>query len=332
MRNMLIEVAVALFALVVASQVAVAARYIAGPPIDRTCGGVHLEAELLDIEGPRRAQWCNATSGRCEAFDMFKYRLRCPNSERVTNAVSVWWDSSSLDVTLRWRFGDKIALRQTPQAQWQWYDPGYAPKLDGVRFFEKAGPAPRGIIRRLVDASPFWQIALWALLAAYGYIAYQGYFDNYNGSFSAGTTILGCLAYFIVALLSNHNYWIRFLDGEQGGFDGFHFIVALFLVLPFFLIRFFKRFVMGCHYVFVAHPAAPVVDQAHATGGAIDAKALVRALTPTDEELKGQSRKWRFMLRSDAAKARALKEKLDAEAAVATAAVARERARAARND
>ncbi len=89
---------------------------------------------------------------------------------------------------------------------------------------------------------------------------------------------------------------------------------------------------MGWHYVFVAHPAAPAINTAVAQNSALDFSQLKSALTPTAEELTGKPRKWAFQYRTDAAKARALQEKLDADAAIARAAVERERARRARRD
>jgi hypothetical protein len=108
----------------------------------------------------------------------------------------------------------------------------------------------------------------------------------------------------------------------------FYLIVLFILVL--WLGGFGKLAVVGMYYLFVPHRAATYILPALRDEDRIDAGGLADALTPSDESLINPPPA--YQSRSQAAKASALKAKLDADAEVAEAAIRRERARAALAD
>lgn len=108
-------------------------------------------------------------------------------------------------------------------------------------------------------------------------------------------------------------------------FHSWIFYVAVFA----FGIIIYKPFLIGWHYLWVEHPAEPIINQAIDDGQAIDGDALAKALTPTGIDLFDiQQPAW--YSEQQTKKARALKEKLDEDARLAEAAIARERAWAAK--
>jgi Skp family chaperone for outer membrane proteins len=92
------------------------------------------------------------------------------------------------------------------------------------------------------------------------------------------------------------------------------------------LLFYLPRFVIGCDYLFRKHPAAAVVVPAVRKGTALNASKLADALTPDLRDM--ELRKPAFKHKHDVEKARALKEKLDADAELADAAIQREQKRA----
>jgi hypothetical protein len=86
----------------------------------------------------------------------------------------------------------------------------------------------------------------------------------------------------------------------------------------------------GLHYVFVAHPAEDVINPALRNQLAIDRERFAAAVKP-DRELLSRP-PLSFISRNQEARARALKEKLDANADLTRAAINRERARASQQD
>jgi hypothetical protein len=87
-----------------------------------------------------------------------------------------------------------------------------------------------------------------------------------------------------------------------------------------------KGFVAGLHYMFVPHAAEPIISGALDRGVAINTAKLADALTPDIGELETPHSKMYY--EHQTLKARKLKEKLDADAAIAEATIARERKRA----
>jgi hypothetical protein len=86
------------------------------------------------------------------------------------------------------------------------------------------------------------------------------------------------------------------------------------------------RFLVGRDWYTREHPAEKVVAPAVKAKRAIDINQLADALTPDVRDLELHSPSYRF--RHDAEKARALKEKLDADAALAESAMRREKKQA----
>ena len=93
-----------------------------------------------------------------------------------------------------------------------------------------------------------------------------------------------------------------------------------------FAVVYGKRFISGCHYIFVRHPTEPIITPALRSGDAIDHKALGETLLreANDPGLKPQ-----FHYENQAKHARAMKQKLDGDTQIAEATIRRERARAA---
>jgi hypothetical protein len=93
-----------------------------------------------------------------------------------------------------------------------------------------------------------------------------------------------------------------------------------------FAVAYGKRFISGLHYIFVRHPTEPIITPALRSGDAIDHKALGETLLREANDL---GLKPQFHYQNQAKHARAMKEKLDADAEIAEATIRRERARAA---
>jgi hypothetical protein len=88
-----------------------------------------------------------------------------------------------------------------------------------------------------------------------------------------------------------------------------------------------KPFIHGWNYLFVEHPAEPVVGPALQTQSPINPRELKDALTTGRAELENPLPAYHY--RNQTERAEALKEKLQADAEIAEAAIRRERARAA---
>jgi hypothetical protein len=105
-------------------------------------------------------------------------------------------------------------------------------------------------------------------------------------------------------------------------------LFAFLSLLPFLILFVFyvPRFIAGWDWLSRKHPAEPVVAPALRTGSAINAHKLADVLTPDPRDL--DLRKPAFRHKHDAEKAKALKEKLDADADLAEATIRREQKRA----
>jgi hypothetical protein len=104
------------------------------------------------------------------------------------------------------------------------------------------------------------------------------------------------------------------------------FSLTLLVVLPLFVWLFAKPFLKGFDYLFVPHPAEQVVERALASGEPVDAAALSAALAPDLSQITAPPPVFRS--ENQAARARALQDKLKADQAVAEEAIRREAARA----
>jgi hypothetical protein len=79
-------------------------------------------------------------------------------------------------------------------------------------------------------------------------------------------------------------------------------------------------------YLFVEHPAEPIVHEAVRRGKRLDTRTLQHALTPSESALDLDRPLYHY--ENQTRKARALKQKLDQDAEIAQAAIRRERTRA----
>jgi hypothetical protein len=132
-------------------------------------------------------------------------------------------------------------------------------------------------------------------------------------------------AYFAFSLLTfntalDSNALVQMAD-QYVLFHSWLFIVA---VLAFFGIN-AMSLARGWDYLFVKHPAEPIVNEAVSSGTAIDNHALTAALTLNPAEIHDPMPAWHY--EHQAEKARKLAEKLDRDTELARAAIARERAR-----
>lgn len=98
------------------------------------------------------------------------------------------------------------------------------------------------------------------------------------------------------------------------------------VVLPLFLWIYARPFVIGFDYLFIPHPAENAVEAAVRLGKPVDGAKLSEALLPDINELVAPPPAYRS--RNQAARARALRDKLEADQALAEEAVRREQARA----
>jgi hypothetical protein len=118
----------------------------------------------------------------------------------------------------------------------------------------------------------------------------------------------------------------------------FVFVIALYMTVAFghpivyagwglaFIVTYGKKFVGGCHYLFVRHPTEPIITPALQSGDAVDHRAVGRVLA--GEAIDGGA-KPTFHYTNQAKKAREAAENLVADAKLAELKLRRERARAA---
>ncbi len=99
--------------------------------------------------------------------------------------------------------------------------------------------------------------------------------------------------------------------------------------IPYYLV-YGRPAIRGWHYLFVRHPAEPVVRPALKSGGAIDIKAIAKALWPSSSDIEEPPPAYKSQHMKE--RAEALKAKLEAYAGLAKAMERRERARAALAD
>jgi hypothetical protein len=109
----------------------------------------------------------------------------------------------------------------------------------------------------------------------------------------------------------------------------FHSWLFVFAVIFFFATN-VAPLVRGWHYLFVKHPAADIVNSAVRSGTPIHGQSLARALWVSPQDVFQWRPRWYY--EHQAEKARKLKDKLDRDADLARAAIARERARAELRD
>jgi hypothetical protein len=100
--------------------------------------------------------------------------------------------------------------------------------------------------------------------------------------------------------------------------------IIKYLVFPVYVVYYGKAFIRGCNYLFVRHPVAPTIASALLSGDAIDIKTVAATLA---EGASDQGSKPAHHYEHQAEKAREIAEQLERDAAVAEAALKRERAR-----
>ena len=101
---------------------------------------------------------------------------------------------------------------------------------------------------------------------------------------------------------------------------------SVLVVLPLFLWMYTKPFLAGFDYLFVPHPAENAVETALRLGEPVDGAKLSEALIPDIKDLVAPPPAYHS--KNQAAKARALREKLEADQALAEELIRREQARA----
>jgi hypothetical protein len=91
-------------------------------------------------------------------------------------------------------------------------------------------------------------------------------------------------------------------------------------------LGFLPAFLRGCHYLFVPHAAEPIITPALRRGTSIDTAALADVIEPDMKHFHHPPPA--YQSENQAARARALKDKIDADTELAEAALRRERAAA----
>ena len=135
----------------------------------------------------------------------------------------------------------------------------------------------------------------------------------------------GAVALLLIVILSQLTYATSLPGRGWYGFGSFFFWVTTLVVLPLALTLFAKPFFVGCDYLFVHHPAERVVADALKQGKPIDEAALAAAMAPDVTTLHDPPPVYRS--ENQAARARALREKLEADQKLAEEAIRREEAR-----
>ena len=200
-------------------------------------------------------------------------------------------------------------------------------ELSQIQAQERHDDAQFGAAPAWENLSPIPQFLILGLSIALTMVAWRGLGDNDWRMAPLGIFNL----YLPVSLLffnatakgsSGFAYW---LDTTLF-FHSWLFLLALIAVIAVGAEPFMK----GWDYYFIKHPAESVIEQALSTGEGTDYDALAAALTTNLAEFNDPPSAWHS--RNQAEKAAALKEKLDADARLAEAAIARERARDAERD
>jgi hypothetical protein len=174
--------------------------------------------------------------------------------------------------------------------------------------------------------SPYPQLLILAFLVLLSWISRRGRDKNeeywgWNGPLNV---------YFGLSLLtfntsSDSNKIVQTAD-QYLFFHSWIFVIALLL----FFITNAVPFAKGWNYLFVKHPAADIVNSAVSDGTPIEGPALAKSLRLDPRALLAWRPHWYW--KQEAQKARRLQEKLDQDAELARAAIARERARAELRD
>jgi hypothetical protein len=173
--------------------------------------------------------------------------------------------------------------------------------------------------------SPWPQLAILCCFMAVSGMAWLGRYESQNGlknwSINVPFNLYFALSLFTFTTAGDSNSLAQSLDNSVF----FHSGLFLIVICAFFAINAIPL-VKGWYYLFVKHPATDVVNSAVRSGAPIDGSALTRTLRISPRELLEWRPRWYW--EHQAEKARKLSEKLDRDAELARAAVARERARA----
>lgn len=186
----------------------------------------------------------------------------------------------------------------------------------------------------LYALSPYLQItavlglAFLGILAHAGERAVDGTAGVETGGLAGRTFSMVVVAAFAAAVSHSHLHSIAVEKVVYSSTFSLM-IYTLFLgVLVYFLIVATVPIIAGWHYLFVKHPAAPLVTSALATRSSIDMPGLATSVMPSQTDLQGIPTRSAIATKTDAVKARELADKLDADAKLVDTAIARERLRA----
>lgn len=336
-----------------------------GRPIDAACNSSGAEAEVLTFQDPQYLTPCTQ-SGRCaKPLRATTYTIKCPRGA-VRSAIEVWGSYFvPKDIILRKVRYNRAWVRQFQGAPWYAFPPGWVPVVPSIHMVEREVvprftatvpvPSPTPAKRAVpsppppdtdalsyklavmsVEGAPLFQIVILAALGFFGFVATNGYFDEEypHARRKAQFIVVVCMAIFIFSARCQYLHTSGMLQSGTGStWRASVFALTFLLLFPYYVLRFIMRIPRGFYYTFVSHPAAPVVNHAVKTDSRIDGKRLAKTLDAFGDRAPGH--KWwvpNWVYRSDAQKARELADKLDADAEIARAAVARERARRARKD
>jgi hypothetical protein len=165
-------------------------------------------------------------------------------------------------------------------------------------------------------------IIVWLAVLMVVAVAGISWMPKRNGDYLRAA--VGLLLY-IVVIFPQFAYATSIPGRGWYGIGSFLFGFTLIIVLPLTLWIFTKPFLAGCNYLFVLHPAEQVVKTALRAGQPLDGAALAAALAPDLHHLSTPPPVYHS--ENQAARARALREKLEADQALAEKAVRREEAR-----
>lgn len=163
-----------------------------------------------------------------------------------------------------------------------------------------------------------------AVIAVLAVIAIGGisWLPKRNGDY---LIVAAGLFFYIIIIFPQFAYATSLPGRWWYSIGSFLFGFTVVVVLPMALWIFTKPFLAGCNYLFVRHPAEQVVKDALRNGKPIDGAALVAALAPDVSQLDTPPPVYHS--ENQAARARALREKLEADQALAEKVVRREEAR-----
>jgi hypothetical protein len=171
------------------------------------------------------------------------------------------------------------------------------------------------------SASGTVKLLIFALLAFFAFVAIFGAKVDRQRAIVQNAAVLG---------IAGFTLWMWGVAATLDGFSQSEFFdvviapLVKYLIIPLFVIVSIPSFARGWNYLFVAHPAAPIVGRGM-RGKSIDVEGLAGTLADGAHDSGVEAT---YHYEHQAEKARALAEKLNADAAAAEARAERERRRA----